>query len=61
MSSIIETRLKLVHTILKWWLIQIMNEVIEIQSAIKKIDKIKSVIPYVYIGIKVSSNLIYKK
>ena len=45
MSSIIETRLKLVHTISKWWLIQTMNEFIEISSAIKKTDKINSVTP----------------
>ena len=56
MSSIIETRLKFVHTILKWWLIQTMNEVIEISSAIKKIDKRNSVIRYVYMGIKLSNN-----
>ena len=33
-----------------------MNEVIEISSAIKKIDKRNGVIPYVYMGIKVSNN-----
>ena len=33
-----------------------MNEVIEISSAIKKIDKRNSVTRYVYMGIKLSNN-----
>ena len=68
MSSIIETRLKSVQTISKWWLLQTVNVVIETSSATKTIVNINIVIPHLYRGISASNNpmaqfihLIYKK